>query len=103
MFLRPSLGFLVKALHVLFELLAIHTPDAPAADLDRRQLAGAHERVHLRHAHGQIFRHVVQGEESRLDLGHRRMTIAVDDVGYLNLKAFAVVWRVLPGGGPSWR
>ena len=61
MFLGPSLGFLVKALDVLLELLAVHPPYASAADLDRRQLSGAHERIDLGHAHAQIFRHIVQG------------------------------------------
>lgn len=103
MFLGPSLGFLVQAIDVLLELLPVYTPDASPADLDRRQLARAHEGINLGHAHTEVFRHLVQSEKSRFDLGHRRMTIAVDEVGYLNLKAFALVWRPLAGGAPAWR
>ena len=103
MLLRPSLGLLMKALYVVFELLAVHSPHASTADLDRGQLAGPDERVDLRHTDAQVLRHVIQGEKSCLDLGHRRMTIAVDSVGYLNLKAFAVVWRAVIGSGSPWR
>ena len=103
MFLRPSLGFFVKTLDVLLELLAVHTPYASTTDLDRGQLAGADERIDLRHADAQIFRHIVQGEKSCLDLGHRRMTIAANGAGYLNLKAFALVWRAVAGDELAWR
>lgn len=102
MLFRPGLGFFVKALHILLELLPVHPPNAAATDLDRRQFTRTHERIDLGDAHAQVLRHVVQGEESRLDLGHRRMTIAVNGVGYLNLKAFAVVWPALAETDLGW-
>ena len=40
MFFRPLLGFLVKTLHVLLQLLAVHPPHPAAADLDGGQLIG---------------------------------------------------------------
>ena len=103
MFFSPRHGFFVQALDVLLELLSVHAPHPAAPDLDGRQLSRTHERINLGDAHTQIFRHVVQGEKSRLDLGHRRSTIAADEVGYLNLKAFALVWPLVDGGDPAWR
>lgn len=101
MVLRPLLGFLVEPLDVLLQLPSIDTPHAPAPDLDRRQLAGAHERINLGNADTQIGRHIVQSQKARLDLGHSR-TIAADGDGYLNLRTFALVWRALAGGA-AWR
>lgn len=101
MIFRPLLGLLVKSLDVLLQLAPIDPPHASAPDLDRRKLAGAHERVDLGDADAQIGGHVVQCEEARLDLGHRQ-TIAADRAGYLNLRAFALVWWALLGGGSLW-
>ena len=97
---RPFAGFLVKAIDVGLELVAVHSPDASTADLDRRQLSGTDERVCLRDAHGKIGRHIFERHEARL---HARFLslrarfvahlqkIAVGDDGYLALEPFALV------------
>lgn len=101
MFLRPALGLLVKPVDIFVQLAAVYAPHAAASDLDRRELAGTDQRIDLWDADGQIFRDLVQSEETRFDLGHRP-TIAVDGDGYLNLRTFALVWRPLRGGGSGW-
>ena len=57
MFPSPLLSFLVEPLNVVLELLAVDPPDPAAADLYGRQLAGADERIHLRHADAQVGGH----------------------------------------------
>lgn len=59
MILGPLLGFLVKPLDVLLQLPSVDAPYASAPDLDRRQLSGPHQRVHLGDADAQIDRHVL--------------------------------------------
>ena len=112
MFTRPLLRFLVEPLHVILELLAVDAPHAAAPDLDRRQLSGADERIHLRHADAQIDGYVVERQKARLDLdlpvwrarrvlGHL-LTIAAVGVGYLYLASFAAVWRKRARGVTRW-
>jgi len=100
MILGPLLGFLVKPVDVVVQLAPVDAPHPTAPDLDRRQLAGANQAVDLGDAHAQKCRHLVEGEEALLDLGHRT-TIAVVGVGYLNLSLFALV-RLLYAGGGLW-
>lgn len=101
MFLRPALGFLVEPLDVFLELASVDPPHPAAPDLDSGQLARTDQRVDLGDADAQVGGDVIQGEEARFDLGHRG-TIAVVRVGYLNLRAFALVWWSLAGGGVPW-
>ena len=98
--LSPCLGLLVKLLDVCLELLPVDPPHAAAPDLDRRELSGADEGVHLRNAHAQVGGHVIEREESRLDLGTglfgRRLPwhaprITADEDGYMDLGLFAAV------------
>ena len=101
MVLRPLLGLFVEPVDVFLELTPIDPPHPAPPDLDSGELAGTDERIDLRHADAQVGGHVVQGEEARFDLGHRR-TIAAVRVGYLNLRTFALVWRPLAEGGAPW-
>jgi len=107
MFLSPTLRFLVEALQVRVQLIAIDAPYAPAADLDRWKIARANERVHLGHADAEIGRDVLQGQKARFEPGRRRpgtplrtlfrghaRTIAPGDREYLDLASFASVYSV---------
>lgn len=101
MLLGPLLRFLVHPLDVGLELVAVDAPDAAASHLDRRELAGADERVSLRNTDGQISRHIFQGEEAGLyrraltarDLVAHLRKIAGGADGYLDLTLFALVCR----------
>ncbi len=57
--LRPLLRLLMKPLDVVVELLLVHSPHAAATDLDRGQLAGANQRIHLWHRNAQVGGHVL--------------------------------------------
>lgn len=104
MSLSPLLRFFVEALEVGLELCSVDTPNAAAPDLHRRQIPGAYERVHLRDAHAEVGRNILESHESRLDVRGGRLralgrtlrghcgTIAPCDVRYLDLTPFAHVW-----------
>ena len=98
--LSPRLGLLVESLDVALELLTVDPPHAAAADLDGRQLSRPDQGVHLRHAHAQIRRDVLQREEAGLDLGTRlfcrrlawhQPRITGNGDGYMDLTLFATV------------
>ncbi len=59
MLLRPLLGFLMKPLDVLIQLVLVHSPDAAASDLDRRQLARPDQRIDLGNRDAQVGGHVL--------------------------------------------
>ena len=61
---RPFSGLIVESFDVCLELIAIDPPDAPAAYLDGGKSSGPHQRVHLRNAHAEIDRHVLEGHET---------------------------------------
>ena len=67
----PFLGLVVEPLDVSLELLLVDPPLPATPDLDRRKLAGAHERIGLGHAHVEVDRDVFELEETRLDSGGR--------------------------------
>lgn len=60
---------LVKTIDVCIEPLSVDPPDPASPDLDGRQLAGADERVDLRHADIEESRHVGESKESGLGNG----------------------------------
>src|SRR5215218_4834908 len=66
---RPVGRLLVHALDVALELQAVHPPDAAPAELDRRQLAAADQRVDLGGADVEDRGHVLQRVEPGLDAG----------------------------------
>lgn len=99
---RPLLSLLMETVDVRLELCLVDPPDASAADLDRRELARAHERVDLGNADAEVGRDVLQGEEARLNGGaappppgtrfraHPRK-LAPPEPEILDLNPFAVV------------
>ena len=100
MCLSPVLGVCVELLDVCIELLPVDPPHPAPTDLDGRELARSDERVHLRDAHAEVGRNVLEREEPRLYLRTRlfgrRLTwhgprITADDDGYVDLKLFAAV------------
>ncbi len=99
MSLRPAPRLFVQPLDVGVELLAVDPPDAAPADLDRGEVAGANERVHLGDAHVEVGRHVLERQEPCLDaaftslalFGHLRKVPPLAD-RCLALPAFASVW-----------
>lgn len=103
MLLRPLLGFLMKPLDVLIELVLVHPPDAAAADLDRRKLARPDQRIDLRNRDAQVSGHVFERDEARLDVRSafslcrfapcHDPKIASVGPGYLYLESFAAVCR----------
>ena len=55
----PRLRLLVEPVDERLELFSVDSPDAPAPDLDRGELARPDERVDLGNAHAQIGRDVL--------------------------------------------
>lgn len=100
----PGFRFIVQPIHVGLELPSINPPDATAPQFDGREIARAHQGVHLGDAHIKEGRNVLEGEEAGLDdgpgatlaLGRRWAdhlgTIAPAAVGYRYLTSFAAVW-----------
>ena len=96
----PLLRLFVEAFDVRLELVPIDSPDATAADLDGGQFSRANQCVHLRNAHAEIRGHILEGQESRLDLRTRlfgrgltwhQPRIPADGDGYMDLAMFAAV------------
>lgn len=96
----PRLGLLVKFLDVSLELLSVDAPHPAAPDLYCGQLARTDERVDLGNADAEIRGHVLQREETGLDLGTRLFCrrlpwhgprITAEDDGYMDLGLFAAV------------
>lgn len=93
----PRLRLFVEPFHVGLELLAIDPPYPAAPDLDRGKVPRADECVHLRHAHTEVGRDVLEGEEPGLDartglvLLRHRATLSPVGNGILDLMLFAFV------------
>src|SRR4029453_8453318 len=72
---RPVGGLLVHALDVGVELEAVHTPDAAPAQLDRRELAAADQRIDLGDPDVEDRGHILQRVEPGLDAGRGHMDL----------------------------
>lgn len=97
----PGLCFFVEAFDIGLQLLPVDAPHAAPADLDRGKFARPDEGVHLRNAHAEVCGDVLEGQETRLDLGTRllcrrlawhRKRIPKDRDGYMDLTVFAAIW-----------
>ena len=75
MLLRPGTGLLMESRDIGLELLSIHTPDPPSADLYRREAAASDQRIDLGNAHAQIGSDVFEREKARLDPGRGPLTL----------------------------
>lgn len=96
----PRLGFLMQAIDVGLQLLAVDSPDPTAADLDGGELARTHEGIDLRDADAQIGGYVFERQETRLDVWSRlfcrrlawhRRRIPTNRDGYMDLTLFAAI------------
>jgi len=90
----------VEPLDIGLELLPVDAPHAPAPDLDRRELSGPDQRVDLRNTHAEVGGHILEGQETRLDLTTRlvcrglawhRTRIPRNGDGYMDLAMFAAI------------
>jgi hypothetical protein len=70
----PFGRLLVHPLDVGLELVAVHPPHAPPAQLDGGQLAAADQRIDLRHPHVEDRGHVLERVEPRFDAGSGHAT-----------------------------
>jgi len=55
----------MQSLDVTLELLSIHTPDTPPADLYCREAAASNQRINLRNAHAQVGGDVFESQKAR--------------------------------------